>query len=64
MSKTEKTRINLNLSDDILDKVDKFALDNGINRSSAVAVIITQYFRQDEAMKNITLLTQMLQTQK
>lgn len=61
---TDKTRINLNLSADVLEKVDKFASDNGITRTSAIAVIVTQYFRQDEAMKNITLLTQMLQTQK
>lgn len=64
MAKRDLTRINLNLSDEIIEKVDKFASDNGISRTSAVSVIITQYFRQDEAMKNISLLTDMLQQKK
>lgn len=52
--KKETTRINMNLSDELLAKVDNFAAENCVNRSAAINVIISTYFRQNDAMEAMT----------
>ena len=59
MSKTEKNakkkpetgRLNVNLSKSLLDNLDKFAEQNNINRTSAVAIAISTFLRENEAME-------------
>lgn len=50
---TNTTRVNFNLNNDLITKVDDFAAENGINRTAAFSVIISTYFRQDDAIKTI-----------
>lgn len=47
------TRVNFNINNDVLKRVDDFAAQNGINRTAAFSVIISTYFRQDDAIKAI-----------
>lgn len=54
------TRVNINLNTDLVNKIDNFASENGINRTSAVSVIISTYFRQDEAIKAIEKATSLI----
>ena len=53
MKNENVTRVNFNINNDVLKKVDDFASENGINRTSAFAVIVSTYFRQEEAIKAI-----------
>lgn len=64
MKTKEVTRVNINLSTDLVNKVDNFASENGINRTSAVSVIISTYFRQEEAVKAIKEATEIMQQSK
>lgn len=49
--KIETGRLNINLSKSLLEKLDQYAEENNINRTSAVAIAISQFFRENEAME-------------
>lgn len=57
--KTNKQAIGLRLNNDLLEKVDRYALDMGVNRTAAISVILSMYFESKEniqALNNITNL--------
>lgn len=53
MKNENVTRVNFNINNEVLKKVDDFASENGINRTSAFSVIVSTYFRQEDAVKAI-----------
>ncbi len=44
------TRINLNLDNDLLNRIDTYAKKRGINRTAAISVLCGEYLEQKEAM--------------
>lgn len=57
------TRINMNLSDELLAKVDDYAAANCVNRTAAINVIISTFFRQNEAMEAMQTLAKAVNLQ-
>lgn len=50
-SKNEnKVRVNIVLSSEILEKIDKYADEMSISRSSAISVLCSLQFKQEETM--------------
>lgn len=45
ISKTDSKRINLNLKARLVDRLDSFAEQKGLNRTSAVSMILSEYLR-------------------
>ena len=58
------TRINMNLSDELLAKVDEYAASNCVNRTAAINVIISTFFRQNEAMEAMQTLAKAVNLQE
>lgn len=48
-----KIRLNMNLDDEIVSKVDEEAKRMGLNRTSAISMMIAQYLNQQEALKAV-----------
>lgn len=46
-------RINLNLDIDLLAKIDSFAEELHINRTSCISVILSQYFTSKETLNTM-----------
>ena len=49
-------RINFNLDSALADKVDSYAAKMHVNRSAALAVIISQFFDAQATMSNLSYL--------
>lgn len=43
-------RINMNLTEDLLEKIDAYADVMGINRSAAISVLVSTQLQQQEAL--------------
>ena len=46
-------RVNINLPSELLEKVDAYATMMNVNRTSAICFLLSNQFRQDEAMQVI-----------
>ena len=57
-------RINLNLSVELLEKVDSYAARVGVNRSSAVAILLAQTLEQQQTMSDIAKLVEMYEAER
>lgn len=53
-------RINMNLSDDLVKKIDSYAKDMGINRSAAISVLISTQLQQQDALGTIKSLVEIV----
>ena len=60
----ELRRINLNLSVDLLEKIDSYAARVGVTRSSAVSILISQTLEQQQTMSDIAKLVEMYEAEK
>lgn len=49
----EVKRINLNVPVDMLEKIDKYAEEMSINRTSAIMVLVTQALGSQKAMDDV-----------
>lgn len=49
-------RINLNLSEELLKKIDLYAEGMGISRSSAISVLISTQLQQQDALTTMQLV--------
>ena len=45
------TRINLNLDNDLLKRIDNYAKKRGINRTAAISVLCGEYLEQKETVE-------------
>ena len=53
MDKPKLTRLNVNIPTALLVKLDAYAGELNINRTSAVAIAISTFLRENEAMKTL-----------
>lgn len=60
----ELKRINLNLSVDLLEKIDSYAARVGVTRSSAVSILISQTLEQQQTISDLGKLIQMYEMEK
>lgn len=55
------TRVTVNLNSDLVRQVDQYAEEMNINRTAAVAVLLSQSVNSQKAMTNIGELLRVLQ---
>lgn len=57
-------RINMNLSDTLVKKIDSYAKDMGINRSAAISVLLSTQLQQQEALGTMKSLVEFVDKEK
>ena len=62
MSK-EIARVNLNLTKELVEKVDQYADEMNINRTSAISVLLSQALNTQKAMNDLSELLKLVQEQ-
>ena len=55
-------RINLNMEEDLLATLDSYAESLHVNRSAALAVVLSQFFMEQKAISAIDRLTELLKS--
>lgn len=58
------TRVTVNLSSDLVTKIDQYADENGIKRTSAVSVLLSQALQGQQAMSDLNKLIQLYESEK
>lgn len=61
VTKAELFRLTINLPKTLIDSVDNYADSMNINRTSAIAVLLSQALNTQQAMADMTKLTSMLE---
>lgn len=51
-------RVNMNLSEDLIEKIDSYAEIMGINRSAAISVLVSTQLQQQEALGTMKSLVE------
>lgn len=59
--KKDTIKIQLNLSNDIVQLVDNYAIENGITRTSAISILLSQQLKSLKALSDMSTLAQTLQ---
>ena len=62
--KQDKKRINTLMPVDIVKKLDNYANEMGLSRGNALSVIVKQYFDQQEGLKAIRNVDELLKDLK
>lgn len=62
--KNEVVRLNVNVPVALVEKLDTYAESMNINRTAALSVILSTYFRQDEAAAAIAEVLAMSKNEK
>lgn len=57
-------KISINIGTNVLDKIDQYANEMGVNRSAAITFLCNQYFQGIEAMTTLKDTTKMVEEQK
>lgn len=57
-------KISINIGTNVLDKVDQYANEMGVNRSAAITFLCNQYFQGIEAMATLKDTTKMVEEHK
>lgn len=57
-------RVNLNLDEKLVERVDAYADKMFVNRTNAFALIIGQFFEQKDTMTTVSALAKMLEMQE
>lgn len=60
----ESVRVNFNLRANILAQVDQYAESVGLNRTSAISVLLTQALNQQKTMQDMAKLIQMYEKER
>lgn len=55
-------RINLNMEEDLLETLDSYAESLHVNRSAALAVVLSQFFMEQKAISAIDRLTELMKS--
>ena len=58
------TRVTVNLNSELVDQVDKYAEDMNINRTAAVAVLLSQAVNSQKAMTDLGELLKLVQEER
>lgn len=58
------TRVTVNLNSELVEKVDKYAEDMNINRTSAVAVLLSQAINEQKAISDMSELLKLVQAEQ
>lgn len=64
MEKPEVTRINLNMPNDLLVKVDGYANKMNVNRTSAICVLLNMALDSQKAVSDIAELLKLIQNEQ
>lgn len=64
MEKPEVTRINLNMPNDLLVKVDGYANRMNVNRTSAICVLLNMALDSQKAVSDIAELLKIIQNEQ
>lgn len=56
MAKASAKKLNVTIREDLLERMDNYADDNGMTRSGLIAVAVTQYLNAVEAMPSVNKL--------
>lgn len=56
MAKANARKLNVTIREDLLDRMDNYADDNGMTRSGLIAIAVTQYLNAAEAMPSVNKL--------
>jgi hypothetical protein len=62
--KQDKKRVNTLMPVDIVEKLDTYANEMGLSRGNALSVIVKQYFDQQEGLKAIRNVDELLKDLK
>lgn len=57
-------KISINVGTNVLDKIDNYANELGVNRSAAITFLCNQYFNSIEAMSTLKDTTKVLEENK
>lgn len=55
------TKINLNVSNDLLSRIDKYAELNSINRTSAICVLCSNSLEHSAAVSSMPMISELIQ---
>lgn len=64
MAKDITTRVTVNLNSELVNQVDKYAEDMNINRTAAVAVLLSQAVNSQKAMSDLGELLTMVKAEQ
>jgi metal-responsive CopG/Arc/MetJ family transcriptional regulator len=56
MAKTSAKKLNVTIREDLLERMDNYADENGMTRSGLIAIAVTQYLNAVEAMPSVNKL--------
>ena len=57
-------RVNMNMDEALVDKVDAYASKLYVNRTTAFALIVAQFFEQRETMQTVSALAKLVDAQE
>ena len=64
MAKIETVRLNINVAKELMDKVDDYAEKMAINRTSAVAVLLSNALNTQQAMNDLSELMKFVEEER
>lgn len=64
MAKMETVRLNINISKELIDKVDDYADRMAINRTSAVAVLLSNALSTQQTMNDLSELLKIVEEER
>lgn len=56
MAKASAKKLNVTIREDLLERMDNYADENGMTRSGLIAIAVTQYLNAVEAMPSVNKL--------
>lgn len=57
-------RVNMNMDEELVDKVDAYASKLYVNRTVAFSLIVAQFFEQKETVETMSTMAKMLKAQE
>ena len=64
MAKIETVRLNINVAKELMDKVDDYAEKMAINRTSAVAVLLSNALNTQQTMSDLSELLKIVEEER
>lgn len=64
MARSETVRLNINVAKELMDKVDDYAEKMAINRTSAVAVLLSNALNTQQTMNDLSELLKIVEEER
>lgn len=64
MARSETVRLNINVAKELMDKVDDYAEKMAINRTSAVAVLLSNALNTQQTMSDLSELLKIVEEER